>query len=348
MISGIQQIGIGVADAAEAFKWYRQHFGMDILMFDDVAEASLMKRYTGGQAHLRRAILALNLKGGAGLEIWQFKDRLPQSAPSILLGDMGIFSVKIKSADIHISFQFFKNKKIELLTDVTKTPHGKNHFFVSDPYKNIFEIIEDDDWFSSNHFHLGGSVGCTIGVTDLNRSKEFYQKILGYDQIVYDEENNFNDLAKLYGGENKVRRVLLKHRIKREGTFSQLLGTSQIELIQVMDRVPKKIFEDRYWGDLGFIHLCFDVHDMSQLKEKCTHYGHPFTTDSSSSFSMSKAAGHFSYIEDPDGTLIEFIETHRIPVIKKIGWYLDLKNLNLKKPLPSWVLMALRFNRVND
>ncbi len=346
MISGIQQIGIGVADAAEAFTWYRQYFGMDILLFDDIAEASLMKHYTGGQAHQRRAILALNLKGGAGLEIWQFKDRMPQAAPSIILGDTGISSAKIKSADVHTSFQSLKSKKIELLTEITKTPDGKEHFFVRDPYQNIFEIIEDDDWFSSNHFHLGGSVGCTIGVTDINRSKKFYQDVLGYDQIVYDEENYFDDLANLPGGKNKVRRVLLKHSSKREGTFSQLLGNSQIELIQVMDRMPKKIFADRYWGDLGFIHLCFDVHNMSKLKEKCDLHGHPFTTDSSSSFSMSEAAGHFSYIEDPDGTLIEFIETHRIPVIKKIGWYLNLKKRNLKKPLPIWMLKSLRFNRV--
>jgi catechol 2,3-dioxygenase-like lactoylglutathione lyase family enzyme len=349
MISGIQQIGIGVADAAEAFAWYRQHFGMDILLFDDVAEANLMKHYTGGQVYQRRAILALNLKGGAGLEIWQFKNRLPQAAPSILLGDTGISSAKIKSADIYTSFQFLKSKKIELLTEVAKTPDGKEHFFARDPYKNIFEIIEeDDDWFSSNHFHMGGSVGCTIGVTDINRSKKFYQEILGYDQIVYDEENCFNEFANLPGGKNKVRRVLLKHSDKREGTFSQLLGNSQIELIQAIDRLPKKIYEGRYWGDLGFIHICFDVHSMNKLKEKCALHGHPFTTDSSTSFGMGKAAGHFSYIEDPDGTLIEFVETHRIPVIKKIGWYLDLKKRNLKKPLPPWMLKALRFNRVKE
>jgi hypothetical protein len=61
---------------------------------------------------------------------------------------------------------------------------------------------------------------------------------------------------------------------------------------------------------------------------------------------MGAAAGHFSYIEDPDGTLIEFIETHRIPILKKIGWYLNLKKRNPTKPLPSWILKAMRFNRV--
>ena len=41
-ISGIQQVGIGVANVHEAFKWYRQHFGMDVPMFEEAAEAALM------------------------------------------------------------------------------------------------------------------------------------------------------------------------------------------------------------------------------------------------------------------------------------------------------------------
>ena len=38
-IAGIQQIGIGVPNVHEAFKWYRQHFGMDIPVFEEAAEA---------------------------------------------------------------------------------------------------------------------------------------------------------------------------------------------------------------------------------------------------------------------------------------------------------------------
>ena len=61
---------------------------------------------------------------------------------------------------------------------------------------------------------------------------------------------------------------------------------------------------------------------------------------------MGEAAGHFAYIEDPDGTLIEFVETHKIPILKKIGWYLNLRNRKRESPLPDWLLKALRFNRV--
>ena len=84
------------------------------------------------------------------------------------------------------------------------------------------------------------------------------------------------------------------------------------------------------------------------MKELCASKGYPFTVDSSGSFDMGEAAGYFSYVEDPDGTLIEFVETHRIPILKKIGWYLDLRKRNPTKALPDWMLKALRFGRVKD
>ena len=70
---------------------------------------------------------------------------------------------------------------------------------------------------------------------------------------------------------------------------------------------------------------------MAALKKECEDLGHPFTVDSANSFDMGEAAGHFSYIEDPDGTLIEFVETHKIPIFKKIGWYLDLTKRDASK-----------------
>ena len=63
---------------------------------------------------------------------------------------------------------------------------------------------------------------------------------------------------------------------------------------------------------------------------------------------MGEASGHFSYIEDPDGTLIEFVETYKIPVIKKIGWYLSLEKRDPKKPLPTWLLKMLLLGQAHS
>ena len=196
----------------------------------------------------------------------------------------------------------------------------------------------------TNH-PCGGVGGVTIGVSDMDKSIAFYAGVLGYEVIKHDETGVFEDFKSLPGGNQTFRRVVMIAGKTRKGPFSDLLGRTEIELIQVLDRKPEKIYEGRFWGDQGFIHLCYDVNDMKGLKKHCSNLGSEFTADSSNSFDMGQAAGHFAYIEDPDGALIEFVETHRVPVIKKIGWYFRLKGRK-PTPLPKWMVWALSFNRV--
>ena len=44
IISGIQQMGVGVKDADTAWTWYRRYFGADIPIFEERAEAWLADR----------------------------------------------------------------------------------------------------------------------------------------------------------------------------------------------------------------------------------------------------------------------------------------------------------------
>ncbi len=352
-ISGIQQIGIGVSNVNEAFRWYRNHFGMDVPIFEEAATAGLMLPYTGGQPQERHAILALNLQGGGGMEIWQYTQRTPEP-PTFTpqLGDLGIFAAKVKCKDVEACHQDLQQRGVTMLSPLSERPDGRKHFFVKDPWGNTFEVVDSQAWFAKNRpAQTGGMYGAIIGVSDMDRSLEFYAEILRYDQVLYDHTGEFTDWQGIDGSLGRYRRVLLGHSEKRQGPFSRLLGETEIELVQILDegRTPRHIYEGRYWGDLGFIHLCFDITGMDKLRENCAAFGHPFTVDSSGSFDMGEAAGYFAYIEDPDGTLIEFVETHKIPILKKANWYVHLsRRPNPEKPLPDWMLKALGFSRVKD
>ena len=349
VISGIQQMGIGVPNVEEIWKWYRQNFGMDVKIFEEAAEAPLMIDYTGGKVQSRTATLAYNMLGGGGFEIWQFTSRKTEKPKfDVQLGDIGLYICKMKCKSADMAYDLIKTNGANLLTKVKQSPYGSKHFYVADPNDNVFEIIEDTSFFKKTKHPVGGVFGCVIGVSDIENSLRLYKDILGYDIVEYDGIDVFSEFNKLPGGASKVRRVVLSHSLDRKGPFSELMGPSQVELIQVLDREPQKIFENRYWGDWGFIHLCFDIRNMKELRKECEEAGFPFTVDSESTFNMGEAGGQFSYIEDPDGTLIEFVETHKITLVKKLGIKLDLSKRHPEKSLPRWILKALGMNRVKD
>ena len=180
----------------------------------------------------------------------------------------------------------------------------------------------------------------------MDTSIKLYKDVLGYETVDYDTTGEFGCFAGLPSGNKTFRRVQLSHKKNRVGAFAKLLGPTTIELVQEIGGNPRKIFENRFWGDWGFIHLCFDVQRMDALKKDCEKAGFPFTVDSDNSFDMGEAAGRFSYIEDPDGALIEFVETHKVPLMKKIGWYINLKKRDPEKSLPIWMLKAMKMSRV--
>lgn len=348
-ISGIQQVGIGNPDVKRTWAYYRKNFGFDTPVFEEEAEAALMLPYTGGKVQKRSAVLALNMNGGGGLEIWQYTERpLIWPEKDVLAGDLGIHTLKIKTQDVEAAYKDCEKKDLKLLSTIQYRDNKACSFLLKDLHENVLEIVSSEHWFDQSNGLYGGVAGVSIGVSNLDKAIQFYGELLGFNKVIWESSGSFEDLDQWSGSSNQYRRVLLERTEAYHGPFSPLLGIAQLELIQVEDRVPQKIFENRFWGDPGFIHLCFDVIGMDALKRKSEALNHPFTVDSANSFDMGEAAGRFAYVEDPDGTLIEFVETHKVPILKKIGWYLNLQKRNPLKPLPRWMIKSLGWSRVKD
>ena len=264
--------------------------------------------------------------------------------------EIGIFSAKIKTKNVKETWEAFHSRGLNVTKPVAGPDHSQT-FFVKDPYKNLFQIVEGESWFREENKLTGAAYGAIIGVSDIEKSRKLYSDILGFDRLIYDKSGKFDDFSHIPGGGGTFRRVLLASSSDWKGSFSPLLGPAKMELVQALDRAPRKIFEHRFWGDLGFIHLCFDIRGMNAIKEECTNRGFPFTVDSAANhegkiFDMGEAAGNFAYIEDPDGTLIEFVETHKVPIAKKLGFYLNLSKRDPRKSLPGWMISAMRVNRI--
>lgn len=340
IIYGIQQVGIGVTDAEAAFRWYAQVLGADLLIFDDRKVATHMAQFMGGKPRQKRALLAMNANGGSGYELWQYQDRTPQAAGQpILFGDTGLNYISIKTYDLPAAQARLEQASVDCFTWPAFQTDEQQSLFFRDPYGNLVQLITADDWFSQKNGPFGGICGVGLGVSDIQQARRLYSDILGYRMIVSERETEAPD----HNG--RLRLLTLAPDRPVTGGFSPLLGHSTLTLIQSLDREPRKIFAERYWGDLGFIHLCFDTRHLSALIEECAEKGYPFKVQSEASFEMGDTNGSWGYLEDDDGTLIEFVEAHRVPLLKPLNINIDLSQRDPLRPLPRWLLWALSLKR---
>ena len=316
-INGIQQIGIGVNNLVETFNWYNKYKGFNILVFDDVANAQLMTKYTGNSVEQRRALLSLNLNGGGGLEIWQFTKREPLSQKSpFLWGSLGINALILKTN--------------------TKTAQS----YEQDLNGNWLVLEPTTDKKNMN----SGVAGVVKGVSNMEKALTFYRQLFKL-KITSDKTITGNEFHTIPGGNEQFRKVELCSTNENPGGFGTLYGKYKLVLLECLTAKRTKIYEDRYWGDLGYIHLCFDVFNLENLKSTAANVGYHFTVDSADSFNMGAAAGRFVYLEDPDGTLIELVETHKVPICKPLNLYYNLRGDNGNKPVPNWLVKALAIHK---
>lgn len=351
VIQGIQHVGIAVSDMDASLKLYRKLFGLDIPFFDAVAAAPLMDSHCNGETITKRASMVLNHQGGCSVEVISPTSFTPRGPIfDLAQGDLGIGCTTVKTPDIRKMHEH----ALSILPDscdkyLKVDPIGRLTFYLRDYDNNLFQILESDKWFTNHGHPSGGIMGCTIGVTDITKSLELYSGILGYDKVLHDSEGVFEDWSDLPGGSEKYRRVILTQSNPGTGGFAAIMGATTIELVQALDRKGRFIFEDRIWADTGIAHLGFDIRGMEELGKELDKKGFGFRCDTNNALSMGDhTAVHCTYIDDPDECWLELIEVHKIPILEKLGLFLNVQKREPSKPLPKWMLYALKFNRIKN
>jgi len=185
--------------------------------------------------------------------------------------------MQIKAKNINDAYSYFKDNGISILNEPASGPDGEKTFFVMDPYRNIFQIVTEIHGFLMN-------TSDRRNIWSFDRSlrhwqiKELYSDILGYDTVVYDKKENF-PTSPVCREEKQFQKSPAKTIWACNRPFSKLFGMSVIELISSTGAPGKKIYDERLWGDPGFIHLCFDIQGMDEIRDYCSEKGFPFTVD---------------------------------------------------------------------
>jgi catechol 2,3-dioxygenase-like lactoylglutathione lyase family enzyme len=292
--------------------------------------------------------MIMNLQGGCAIEVIRPTSFEPKPAMPAAIGDLGICITQVKCKDIQASQDFCKANKAPGLTSISTDPIGRKTFYMQDLDGLHWQFIESNQWYTQHGHHSGGVIGCSVGVSNMDTALGLYAKVLGFDKILHDSQNHFDDWQKIKGGHEKFRRVILTQSAQPGGGFAKVTGATFIELVQALDRQPAYLFEDRIWGDSMFAHIGFDVKGMKALGEDLGKAGYHFTCDSQDALSMGQTKVHCTYIHDKDHTLIEMIEVFKVPIIEKWGIFLNVEKRDPLKPLPDFMLKALRFSRIKD
>ena len=347
-INGLQHIGVAVQNMDASLRFYRQVFGLDIPFFDSVQPAPLMDVYTNNSTITKRASMIMNLQGGCAIEVIRPTSFEPKPAMHAAVGDLGICITQVKCKNIKDSHAICSSQNAPGLTAIGTDPIGRPTFYMQDLDGLHWQFIEHDQWYTQGKHHSGGVIGCSVGVSNMQDAMGLYADILGFDKVLSDTNDSFSDWKELPGGQEKYRRVMLTQSAQPGGGFAKVTGATYIELVQALDRTPAYLFKDRIWGDSMFAHIGFDVKGMKALGQDLSKAGYGFTCDSNDALNMGQTKVHCTYIHDKDRTLIEMIEVYKVPIIEKWGIFLNVEKRDPLKPLPDFMLKALRFSRIKD
>ncbi|MCP4105685.1 MAG: VOC family protein [Desulfobacteraceae bacterium] len=351
MIHAIQHIGIGVLDHEKMWQFYRDVLGFDVPAAKAHSYAERMHVLTEG-VQKRKVVIALNLMGGAMVELFKFTSKPVRPQPDIVWGDTGILSCFLKVMDIDKAYKTFKDNGVEIVVEPgPMTPAesmGWRQMIIRDPEGNLLSPTWTPDMkyaLKPKGSNIGGISGVTIGVSDMEKSLEFYKNVLGYSHVLFDWEGTDSRLSKIPGAEKKMRRVLLSKPGGSTSFFKFYFNAGVIELVEVYGHKPTQTFAGRGWGDQGMMEICFDVDNIENIFEKSIQKGAlSVVKPNTEVFTIGNdVAAYFSYIYDPDKLFVEFAETTQFKVFP--GFRYDLRKRKANKPLPSFLLKLSRFRR---
>lgn len=302
IVSGVDHVGLGVKD-----RELMKSFYMNVLGFNRVFGEMPEEDHPPIHAVLRTspAILsAVHLcHESGGIAIALFHKTNPPPRPvraDFKYGDIGVNKIVLSVSDLGQTYRDLL-KVANFITEPKSAMipgWGEHHFiYCKDPEGNLIEFISGAS--ATAKVGPGGVPWIGIGVSDLERSKAFYRKHLGFDQVVIENHEAFSGLVDVVSGAAgaRVRSCLLKN--------SESSG--MIEIFETLKPRGRSIPFGVQWGDYGYLQTCFNVNDINMMKEYCEAAGMDILVPPQI-IDDPEHSGGFMYIRDPDGILVEFVQ----------------------------------------
>jgi len=150
-----------------------------------------------------------------------------------------------------------------------------------------------------------------VGVSDMDASLSFYAD-LGFRDVAFDVTTELPGLQAVTGHPRTRARVAYLRSAQ-----PTVLGRSGIKLVQIVDRPQPPLPDGFAYGEPGICEVCIHVQSYEEFHEGLVAAGRKVLMDPNDQV-LEPYDTHcgLSYIEDPDGAKLEFIEWRSL----ESGW----------------------------
>ena len=333
MINAMQHIGQGVRDVDTTYDFYKRLLGFKIKL-NDLTVASKEMASVIGSVETMRMMMAVNAKGGGIIELIEHKSRPITGIPEDgLYGNYGILEAGYGVRNIEKVISDLKTKGVHFLTPICELQlnNGRRwrYAYLKDPDGLPLQLTEDSQPGVLDVPQAGvyGVTHVGIGVSNLDRSKEFYKTALGFDRLLYEFEGIVPEMESVAGRPLRAKMAILERSLPPTGSMANLLPRGVIKLYEVLDRKGRHIYDGRCWGDIGCMEMCLDVSNLLETVEAMKKKGIKIYLPPVEIGMGTGSKGLVAYIQDPDGTTIEFVE------VKSVFWLSAASFMRVAMPI---------------
>jgi catechol 2,3-dioxygenase-like lactoylglutathione lyase family enzyme len=309
--AGVHHVGFGVRDLTQAKAFYCGTLSFSAVLEEWPESINAMADTYRNAAHAFSGFMCMQPAGGLIIEPICMKWPTPRPIRrNLRFGDIGVNKLTLAVADvgrIHAEYQ----GRIAFIGDpqsVELPGLGRYEFvYARGPEGNLVELASWAGVAAGEELFCGAqTVG--LSVTDLERSKAFYQHHCGFDLVVTEHEVFSGRAGEAAGGRSTVVKSCILDSSRRKTGRGGML-----ELYEVSAPRGRSIPFGAQWGDYGYMEICLfcreNIIDVYQyaLRQGLDVVQRPTCMGENESGTVEY---WFLYVRDPDGILVEFVGYH--------------------------------------
>jgi len=301
MIRGMYHLGFGVKDRDASIDFYKRYLGCgDVKVHIEDSSQGGFGHFVGDNEAWHWSMLA-HLRGQVDFESVLLLRREPIPIPSnYQWGDIGFNDMTLRVTGLPQLYRDLLTEGVKLLCEPQKYEIDgwkKDFFYIEDPDGINIKFEQDVHGPGSEPEVLDYHYIC-IGVTDIEVSIRFYDYALGLSRIIWDVEGRLEWMDSL------ARETVVGRTVMLASDYDDY----KVQLVQVRNRQPNRLWQGKHWGDSGLMEYCVSVREREDLDRICDDLkdrGVPILV------APQQTTPHIdysfiAYVGDPDGNYVEY------------------------------------------